>query len=205
MKGWLVPEIERLSAALKGVAQPKVEVTVEADRSGAELVGHHLSLIERVVGPLAKATTQSAFGIRAIEAQVSELILALRALEEKLRGGARPGSQPPPPRFEAQVGAETPANFYRATTGEDVVEHGGIFVPTFRKPPPRGATVAIKVPFGDGTGGAEIDAMAVVEWTREAKGGEAPGFGARFVKLTAEERALIERFAQQRAPMRIDA
>ncbi|AUX44998.1 DNA repair ATPase [Sorangium cellulosum] len=91
VKQWLAPEMERLAAALRGVAQPKVEVTVETDRSVSEFVGHHLSLVERLVAPLAKATTQSAFGIRAIEAQISELGQALRSLDERVRGGARPG------------------------------------------------------------------------------------------------------------------
>ncbi|WP_437720902.1 DNA repair ATPase [Sorangium sp. So ce861] len=96
VKQWLAPELERLSAALKGVAQPKVEVQVETDRSVSEFVGHHLSLVERLVAPLAKATTQSAFGIRAIEAQIAELGQALRSLDEKVRGAARPEGQPPP-------------------------------------------------------------------------------------------------------------
>ncbi|WP_437644100.1 DNA repair ATPase [Sorangium sp. So ce362] len=96
MKQWLAPEIERLSAALKGVAQPKVEVKVETDRSVSEFVGHHLSLVERIVSPLSKATTQSAFGIRAIEAQIAELGQALRSLDERVRA-ARPQTQPPPP------------------------------------------------------------------------------------------------------------
>ncbi|WP_437730559.1 DNA repair ATPase [Sorangium sp. So ce1335] len=98
MKQWLAPEIERLSTALKGVAQPRVDVKVETDRSVSEFVGHHLSLVERIVAPLAKATTQSAFGIRAIEAQIAELGQALRSLDERVRGPARPGSQPPPER-----------------------------------------------------------------------------------------------------------
>lgn len=97
MKQWLAPEIERLSAALKGVAQPRVDVKVETDRSVSEFVGHHLSLVERIVAPLAKATTQSAFGIRAIEAQIAELGQALRSLDERVRGPARPPTQPPPP------------------------------------------------------------------------------------------------------------
>jgi hypothetical protein len=96
VKQWLAPELERLSAALKGVAQPKVEVKVETDRSVSEFVGHHLSLVERLVAPLAKATTQSAFGIRAIEAQIAELGQALRSLDEKVRGAARPEAQPAP-------------------------------------------------------------------------------------------------------------
>ncbi|WP_437332181.1 DNA repair ATPase [Sorangium sp. So ce394] len=96
MKQWLAPELERLSGALKGLAQPKVEVKVETDRSVSEFVGHHLSLVERLVAPLAKATTQSAFGIRAIEAQIAELGQALRSLDEKVRGAARPEAQPTP-------------------------------------------------------------------------------------------------------------
>ncbi|WP_437874714.1 DNA repair ATPase [Sorangium sp. So ce513] len=98
MKQWLAPELERLSTALKGVAQPRVDVKVETDRSVSEFVGHHLSLVERIVAPLAKATTQSAFGIRAIEAQIAELGQALRSLDERVRGPARPPTQPPPER-----------------------------------------------------------------------------------------------------------
>ncbi|WP_437323247.1 DNA repair ATPase [Sorangium sp. So ce381] len=198
MKQWLAPEMERLSTALKGVAQPRVDVKVETDRSVSEFVGHHLSLVERLVAPLAKATTQSAFGIRAIEAQVSELAQALRSLEEKVRAAARPQSQPPPPRFEARVGAASPANFYRTAPAADVVDHGGIFVPTFRPPPARGTTVALKIPFAEG---GEIDAVGVVEWTREAEEEGPPGFGARFVRLSGEQRELVEGFVRQREPM----
>ncbi|WP_437541946.1 DNA repair ATPase [Sorangium sp. So ce367] len=198
MKQWLAPEMERLSAALKGVAQPRVDVKVETDRSVSEFVGHHLSLVERIVAPLAKATTQSAFGIRAIEAQVSELAQGLRSLEEKVRAAARPQSQPPPPRFEARVGAASPANFYRTAPAADVVDNGGIFVPTFRPPPARGTTVALKIPFAEG---GEIDAVGVVEWTREAEEEGPPGFGARFVRLSGEQRELVEGFVRQREPM----
>ncbi|XYH93722.1 DNA repair ATPase [Sorangium sp. So ce1128] len=202
MKQWLAPEIERLSGALKGVAQPRVEVKVETDRSVSEFVGHHLSLVERLVAPLAKATTQSAFGIRAIEAQVSELGQALRSLDERVRAAARPQSQPPPPRFEARLGAESPANFYRTAPAADVVEHGGIFVPTFRQPPARGTTVALKIPFAEG---GEIDAVAVVEWTREAQEEGPAGFGARFVRLSGDQRDLVEGFVRQREPMLLRA
>ncbi|WP_437954854.1 DNA repair ATPase [Sorangium sp. So ce119] len=202
MKQWLAPEIERLSTALKGVAQPRVDVKVETDRSVSEFVGHHLSLVERIVAPLAKATTQSAFGIRAIEAQVSELGQALRSLDEKVRAGARPASQPPPPRYEARLGAGSPANFYRTAPAADVVDHGGIFVPTSRQPPARGTTVAIKIPFAEG---GELEAVAVVEWTREAQEEGPPGFGARFVRLSGEQRELVEGFVRQREPMLLRA
>ncbi|WP_438022667.1 DNA repair ATPase [Sorangium sp. So ce233] len=202
MKQWLAPEIERLSTALKGVAQPRVDVKVETDRSVSEFVGHHLSLVERIVAPLAKATTQSAFGIRAIEAQVAELGQALRSLDEKVRAGARPPSQPPPPRYEARLGAGSSANFYRTAPAADVVDHGGIFVPTSRQPPARGTTVAIKIPFAEG---GEIDAVAVVEWTREAQEEGPPGFGARFVRLSGEQRELVEGFVRQREPMLLRA
>ncbi|HTN91763.1 MAG TPA: AAA family ATPase, partial [Sorangium sp.] len=202
MKQWLAPEIERLSGALKGVAQPRVEVKVETDRSVSEFVGHHLSLVERLVAPLAKATTQSAFGIRAIEAQVSELGQALRSLDERVRAAARPQSQPPPPRFEARLGVESPANFYRTAPAADVVEHGGVFVPTFRQPPARGTTVALKLPFAEG---GEIDAVAVVEWTRDAQDEGPAGFGARFVRLSGEQRELVEGFVRQREPMLLRA
>ncbi len=200
LRAWLEPELGKLSTALTSVAQPRVEVEVETDRSVSELVAHHLSLVERTVAPLAKAATQSAFGIRAMESQLSELATLLRSLDEKIRAAAArgKGSQPPPPRFEASLAEGSAANFYRLTPGGDVVDDGGIFVPTYRHLPARGATVAVKIPF---PGGRELDAVAVVEWTREGGSDGPPGFGARFVRLSDEERALVAEYARARAPM----
>lgn len=211
LRTWLEPELGRLTNAMKSIAQPKVEVEIETDRSVSELVAHHLSLVERTVSPLAKAATQSAFGIRAIESQLSELSTLLRSLDEKIRAATargKPGSQPPPPRFEAALTEGSAANFYRAMPGGDVVDDGGIFVPTYRPLPARGSTVTVKIPF---PGGREIEAVAVVEWMRDARSGEAnadgapPGFGARFVRLSDEEREIIADYVKVREPMRQDA
>jgi len=206
LKAWLEPEMGRLGEALRSTAQPRVDVKVETDRSVAELLTQYLSLVERTVAPLAKSATQSAFGVRAVEGQLAELETLLRSLDEKLKAAlarGRAGSQPPPPRFDAQLGGESPANFYQPATGQDVVEHGGIFVPTHRQPPARGSTVAVRIPF---PGGREIEVMGVVEWTRSPEtGGGPPGFGARFVRLSPEERVLIEQYVQARPPFRFDA
>ena len=45
------------------------------------------------------------------------------------------------------------------------------------------------------------EAVAVVEWTREAEEEGPPGFGARFVRLSGEQRELVEGFVRQREPM----
>ena len=207
LRTWLEPELGRLVNAMKTVAQPKVEVGIETDRSVSELVAHHLSLVERTVSPLAKAATQSAFGIRAIESQLSELSTLLRSLDEKIRAATargKGGSQPPPPRFDAPLAEGSVANFYRALPNGDVVDDGGIFVPTYRQLPARGATVTVRIPF---PGGREIEAVAVVEWTRDPHAGDGgadggpPGFGARFVKLSEEERGLIAEYVKAREPM----
>ncbi|AKT39027.1 DNA repair ATPase [Chondromyces crocatus] len=203
LKSWLSPELQRLSAAMRSLAQPKVEVQVETDTSVSEVVSQYLSIVEQTVAPLAKSATQSAFGVRAVEQHLSEVEALVRSLDEKLKEALTRGrpSGPPAPRFEAKLGGNSPANFYQAGPEQDVVEQGGIFVPTHRTPA-RGATVSVRIPFPEGR---TIEVMGVVEWARPAGGEGPPGFGARFVKLTPEERALIQAYAQARAPFRYDA
>ncbi|EYF00184.1 DNA repair ATPase [Chondromyces apiculatus] len=204
LKGWLEPELHRLSAAMRSLAQPKVDVHVETDRSVSEVVAQYLSLVEQTVTPLAKSATQSALGVRAVEKHLGEVEELVRSLDERLKEAlsrGKSGGAPPAPRFEAKLGGNSPANFYQAGPAEDVVGHGGIFVPTHRTPA-RGSTVAVRIPFPDGRA---IEVMGVVEWARGAGGEGPPGFGARFVKLSAEERTLIEEYARERAPLRYDA
>ncbi|HSN98994.1 MAG TPA: DNA repair ATPase [Candidatus Nanopelagicales bacterium] len=203
LKAWLEPELGKLSKTLQSLAQPRVEVQVETDRSVAEIVSQYLGIVEQTVAPLARSATQSAFGVRAMEQQIGEIETLIRSLDEKLKEAVsrgRPGSNPPPPRFEAKLGAGSAANFYGTGPAEDVVEHGGIFVPTHRAVS-RGSTVSVRIPFPDGRA---IEVLGVVEWARGPEAGPA-GFGARFVKLTAEERALIQEYARGRAPLKYDA
>jgi hypothetical protein len=106
-------------------------------------------------------------------------------------------------RVDAELGAHSPSNFYKGLSGNDVVEHGGIFIATYKIPKVGQAlTVHVSMP-----GGYEFDAAAVVRWTREtvdssSQGGTAPpGFGAQFTQIAPEARQLIYRYVRNREPL----
>ena len=102
--------------------------------------------------------------------------------------------------MEAELGAHSPSNFYKGLSGNDVVEHGGLFVSTYNIPPiGQALTLHVSMP-----GGYEFDALAVVRWTRdtvESGQGAPPGFGAQFTKITPEARQLVYRYVRNREPL----
>lgn len=103
--------------------------------------------------------------------------------------------------FEVDLGAETPSNFYvGARRSVDVVEQGGVFVATFKKLPADGTALRLELRF---PGGARFECYAVVTFRREAeleRPHEPPGFGARLVGLSTEQKALVQRFVLHRDP-----
>ncbi|AUX37221.1 MULTISPECIES: hypothetical protein [Sorangium] len=104
---------------------------------------------------------------------------------------------------DVELGALTPSNFYKGLAGNDVIEHGGIFVATY-KIPPIGAVVTLRVRL---PGDYEFTALAAVRWTREAGGSKdsaEPGFGARITQISAEGRQLVSRFTRNREPLFYD-
>lgn len=102
-------------------------------------------------------------------------------------------------RFDAPLGTNSNSNFYKGLSGNDVVEHGGLFVATYAKVPPMGSPVSLHVVL---PGGYEFEAMAVVAWTRDNGTSDAPpGFGARFTQITTEARQLIYRYVRNREPL----
>jgi hypothetical protein len=109
----------------------------------------------------------------------------------------------PNARVDAELGAHSPSNFYKGLAGNDVVEHGGIFIATY-KIPRVGQTLTVHVSM---PGGYEFDAAAVVRWTREtvdssSQGHSAPpGFGAQFTQIAPEARQLIYRYVRNREPL----
>ncbi|UQA61545.1 hypothetical protein [Polyangium aurulentum] len=113
----------------------------------------------------------------------------------------------PPPQIPAgartldvELGTHSPSNFYKGLSGNDVIEHGGIFVATYRVPK-IGAPVYLRVLL---PGDYEFHATAIVQWTREAAGSVEPGFGARFTQIGPEGRQLVYRYARNREPMFYD-
>ena len=100
----------------------------------------------------------------------------------------------------AELGAHSPSNFYKGLSGNDIVDHGGLFVSTY-KLPKLGNAVRIRVSL---PGGYEFEANAVVRWRREPSdsGSDAPpGFGAQFTEITPEARQLVYRYVRNREPM----
>jgi hypothetical protein len=100
----------------------------------------------------------------------------------------------------AELGAHSPSNFYKGLSGNDIVDHGGIFVSTY-KLPKLGTRVRLKVSM---PGGYEFEANGVVKWRREptdASDGAPPGFGAQFTDITPEARQLVYRYVRNREPM----
>ena len=104
------------------------------------------------------------------------------------------------PVINADLGAHSPTNFYKGLSGNDIIDHGGLFVSTY-KIPKIGTPVRLKVSL---PGGYEFEANAVVRWSREQSdaGNDAPpGFGAQFTEITPEARQLVYRYVRNREPL----
>jgi hypothetical protein len=101
------------------------------------------------------------------------------------------------PVVEAELGAHSPTNFYKGLAGNDIIDHGGLFVSTY-KIPKLGTPVRLKVSL---PGGYEFEANAVVKWAREQSGDAQPGFGAQITQITQEARQLIYRYVRNREPL----
>ena len=99
--------------------------------------------------------------------------------------------------INADLGAHSPTNFYKGLSGNDIIDHGGLFVSTY-VPPKMGTPVRLKVSL---PGGYEFEANAVVKWTREQGGDAPPGFGAQFTQITPEARQLVYRYVRNREPL----
>jgi hypothetical protein len=100
----------------------------------------------------------------------------------------------------AELGAHSPSNFYKGLSGNDIVDHGGLFVSTY-KLPKLGTRIRLRVSL---PGGYEFEANAVVRWQREpsdASTDAPPGFGAQFTDITPEARQLVYRYVRNREPM----
>jgi uncharacterized protein (TIGR02266 family) len=102
----------------------------------------------------------------------------------------------------ADLGAHSPTNFYKGLAGNDIIDHGGLFVSTYMVPK-IGTNVRLKVSL---PGGYEFEANGVVRWAREAMGpGDAPpGFGAQFTQISPEARQLVYRYVRNREPLFYD-
>ena len=113
------------------------------------------------------------------------------------------GRPPAPPNVDnaiainADLGANSPSNFYKGLSGNDIIDHGGLFVSTYMVPK-IGSSVRLRVSL---PGGYEFEANAVVQWAREQGGDAPPGFGAKFTAITPEARQLVYRYVRNREPL----
>ncbi len=116
-------------------------------------------------------------------------------------GSLHPPSPPAPGGVQvvaADLGTQSTTNFYKGLSGNDIIEHGGIFVATYMIPA-MGTQVRLKISL---PGGYEFEANGVVSWTRQGSDDSAPpGFGARFTQITQEARQLVYRYTRNREPL----
>jgi len=100
---------------------------------------------------------------------------------------------------DVELGIHSASNFYKGLGGNDVIEHGGLFVATY-KVLKINTVVTLRVLL---PGDYEFTASALVQWTREG-GSSDPGFGARFTQISQEGRQLVYRYTRNREPMFYD-
>ena len=103
------------------------------------------------------------------------------------------------PTVEVELGTHSIANFYKGLGGNDVIEHGGVFVATY-KVLKIGTPVSLRILL---PGDYEFQASGAVQWTREGGSAE-PGYGVRVTQISAEGRQLVYRYTRNREPMFYD-
>ena len=104
------------------------------------------------------------------------------------------------PVVEVALGTQSASNFYKGLAGNDIIQHGGLFVATY-KIPKSGAAVRLKVAM---PGGYEFVLGGIVTWMRDPVAGNPdahPGFGARITHANIEGRDLIRRYVKNREPL----
>jgi hypothetical protein len=152
------------------------------------------------VANAAAAAVQQRPATRAAAAPAPQAAAPQAAAQGARAQGAAAGGGDFASTTTAELGAHSPSNFYKGLSGNDIIEHGGLFVSTY-KLPKIGQSLRLKVSL---PGGYEFEANAVVRWRREATdaGNDAPpGFGAQFTEITPEARQLVYRYVRNREPL----
>lgn len=122
------------------------------------------------------------------------------APQQQARPQAAPAATGDMAIVTADLGAQSSTNFYKGLSGNDIIDHGGLFVSTYMVPK-IGTPVRLRVSL---PGGYEFEANAIVRWSREQSDGGAdapPGFGAQFTQITTEARQLVYRYVRNREPL----
>ncbi len=113
---------------------------------------------------------------------------------------AAPPAPPGVRTLDVSLGTRSVSNFYRGLGGNDVIEHGGVFVETYSIPK-IGTQVQLHVHM---PGDYEFYVLATVMWSRETGGSSEPGFGARITQIGNDGRQLVYRYSRIREPMFYD-
>ena len=131
-----------------------------------------------------------------VSERIDELVAVVRRLEQRL---ATAGGPAPIARFDVQLGASSPSNFYLGLGGNDVIMHGGLFVSTYAKLPPIGAAVVLGLEL---PGGNRFDVVGTVSWTQDELSEDSPsGFGVRLSAVPEDVRAMVAQYCRHRAPL----
>jgi hypothetical protein len=210
-----------LSKALKAAGEPaKAQAAVKAEPAPparAELASAPVFNLE----PAPRIKPEPARPAAAEPAEATSMAAPAKAAKKTAASAGHPLAEPVPSkpeqrvatageappaaqggrRFDVELGAHSGSNFYKGLSGNDVIDHGGIFVATYQVPKV-GEPVLLRVHL---PGDLEFDADAVVQWTRDVRSGESdPGFGARVTRISAEGRQLVYRYVRNREPMFYD-
>lgn len=197
--------LARLEETLRETGKPRVELRVDEGTSAAavaviDVVREHARTVEHVVAGLAelakhasRPSVPSNTPETGVVDRVNELIATVRRLEHKLST-----VQASVPRFDVALDVASPSNFFRGLDGNDVVEHGGVFVSTYAKPPALGAIVLLGLEM---PGGARCDVSGTVAFAQDYLNDDAPaGFGVRLSSVSDEARSMIGHFVRAREP-----
>jgi hypothetical protein len=188
------PDAARVMAEVEAAKR----VLAEAEARAAEEALRAAEARRLAEAKAAEAARQAAEAQRRVQEQASREAKALKPVPG-MEGAKLPAAGVA--RMNVELGAHSPSNFYKGLAGSDVVDHGGIFVATY-KLPKVGTAVALRVLL---PGELEFEADAVVQWTRETRSGdEQPGFGAKFARMSGEGRQLVYRYARNREPIFYD-
>jgi uncharacterized protein (TIGR02266 family) len=95
------------------------------------------------------------------------------------------------------VGLETESHFFAGLSGD--VSAGGVFVQTYRDLP-IGSDVEVQFDLPD----AQLKAHGRVRWHRSNSESSPPGVGIAFENLGEDDREIIQRFCEKRAPLYYD-
>ena len=104
-------------------------------------------------------------------------------------------------RSAAELGAHSPSNFYKGLSGNDIVDHGGLFVSTYKLPQARARRCGCGCRCRAATSSRPTPSCAGAASRATAASDAPPGFGAQFTEITPEARQLVYRYARNREPM----